>query len=96
MTELHRVQLLIEIEQREALAEIAAREGRSMSEVARELIDLGLEQRRQKQEGWRDALARLNAIRERQRETNVDVASLLASVREERMDELERRWRGEL
>lgn len=65
MTQLHRVQLLIEEEQRETLAEIAAREGRSVSDVVREVIRLGLEQRRRTQGGWRDALERLAVIRGR-------------------------------
>lgn len=64
MTQLHRVQLLIEEEQRAALAEIAARERSSVSDVVREVIRLGLEQREQRQEGWRDALDRPKTIRQ--------------------------------
>ena len=39
---LYRTQILIKQNQRKTLAQIARQEGRSMSDVARELIELGL------------------------------------------------------
>ncbi len=88
MTQLHRVQLLIEEEQREVLASIAAREGRSVSDVAREVIRLGLEQRRRRQEGWREALERLAAIRARASSVIDANRDLLGDVRSERLEQL--------
>lgn len=82
------MQLLIEEEQRETLAEIAAREGRSVSDVVREVIRLGLEQRRQRQERWRDALDRLGAIRERTPGAPPYERDFLAEARTERVEQL--------
>lgn len=50
---LRRVQMLMEAEQHAALAEVASREGKSLAEVTRYVITLGLKQLSQQ-----DALAR--------------------------------------
>lgn len=42
---LHRTHILLEPEQQKLLAEIARREGRSVSELARDIIQQGLEQK---------------------------------------------------
>lgn len=91
---LHRTQLLIAPEQHEALAEIARREGRSISDVARQTIGLGLEQLKQSEDT--DLQKRLNAL-ERIRENrnkilkrrggkpiDIDVVELINQMREER------------
>ena len=91
---LYRAQILIEQRQRKTLAQIARREGRSISDVARELIRLGLEAREETPAArWRrrakalDQAAQLRAAilqRRGGRPLDVDVAELIRSVREER------------
>ena len=91
---LYRAQILIEQGQRKTLAQIARQEGRSMSDVARELIRLGLEARNETPEMvWRRrdrALARAaqlrDAIRRRRggQPIDLDVAELVRTMREER------------
>ncbi len=91
---LYRAQLLIEQRQRKTLAQIARQEGRSMSDVARELIRLGLEARSETPEmRWRRrdrALARAAELRAAilrrrgGRPLDIDVADLIRSMREER------------
>ena len=91
---LYRAQILIEQGQRKTLAQIARQEGRSMSDVARELIRLGLEARSETPEmRWRRrdrALERAadlrTAILRRRggRPLDIDVAELIRSMREER------------
>ena len=91
---LYRAQILIEQGQRKTLAQIARQEGRSMSDVARELIRLGLEARNETPEmRWRQhdrALARAAQLREAIRRrrggqpVDLDVADLIRTMREER------------
>ena len=91
---LYRAQILIEQRQRKTLGQIARREGRSISDVARELIRLGLEARTETPEmRWRqrdsalERAARLRAaIRRRRggRPLDIDPAELIQSMREER------------
>jgi hypothetical protein len=91
---LYRAQILIEQRQHKTLAQIARQEGRSMSDVARELIRLGLEARNETPEArWRRhdrALEQAARLRERilqrrgGRPLNVDAADLIRSMREER------------
>jgi len=91
---LYRAQILIEQKQRKTLAQIARAEGRSMSDVARELIRLGLEARNDSPEArWRrreKALERAAQLRAEIRERNggkpleLDSVALLQSAREER------------
>jgi len=91
---LHRTQLLLEPEQHEGLSEIARREGRSISEVVRGLVQKEIERRNSER-----ALARergLEAIR-RIREIaaaaprsarHFDVVDELNRMREERDEEI--------
>lgn len=99
MTErLYRAQILIEQGQRKTLAQIARQEGRSMSDVARELIRLGLEARNETPEmRWRRrdrALAqaaelRAAILRRRGgRPLDLDPAEMLRAMREERVDNI--------
>ena len=91
---LYRAQILIEQGQRKTLAQIARQEGRSMSDVARELIRLGLEARSETPEmRWRrrdrvleQAARQREAMRRRRggRPIDLDPAELLRSIREER------------
>ncbi len=91
---LYRTQILIKQNQRKTLAQIARQEGRSMSDVARELIELGLAARHETPEArWRRrdrALARAAQLREaiqRRRAGQplyLDFADLMQSMREER------------
>jgi hypothetical protein len=97
---LFRAQILIEQGQRKTLAQIARQEGRSMSDVARELIRLGLEARSETPEmRWRrrdralERAAQLRAaMRERRggRSVDLDPAEMLRSIREERVDNITR------
>ena len=91
---LYRAQILIEQGQRKTLAQIARQEGRSMSDVARELIRLGLQARSNTREMvWRRrdrALARAAQLRAAMRRwrggqpIDLDPAALIQSIREER------------
>jgi hypothetical protein len=91
---LYRAQILIEQRQRKTLAQIARQEGRSISDVARELIRLGLEARNETPEmRWRKrdrALARAAELRAAilrrrgGRPLDIDPAELIRSMREER------------
>lgn len=94
----YRAQILLEPEQHETLQKIAEREGRSLSDVAREVIQIGLEvresdddiiwQKRQK------SLERLNRIREEIREQHgIYEGNLIAEVRSERERQINRVWK---
>ena len=90
MGTLYRAQLLPELEQHQALAEIARREGRSISDLVREIVRKHLVEkdqtaRRQKE---MQAIEELTQIRERLREEHgVYQGDLLTEVRAEREDE---------
>jgi len=98
MSTLHRAQLLLELEQHQALAEIARREGRSISDLMREIVRQYLVERYQAARKQREmqAIEGLAQIRERLKdEHGVYRGDLLAEVRGEREGEVERIWRGE-
>jgi hypothetical protein len=85
----YRAQILLEPEQHTALAAIAAREGRSVSEVAREVIGRGLDDlAREAGAVWRAralALERLDHVRVRiEQEHGVFRGDLLAEARADR------------
>jgi hypothetical protein len=98
MDRLHRTQLLLESEQHEALARIAEEEGRSISDLMREIVRQHLAER-EKETEVRDALQAiedLTKIRARIREEHgVYQGDLLAEVRAEREEDVERTWRQE-
>jgi len=95
---LYRAQILIEQGQRKTLAQIAHREGRSISDVARELIRLGLAARNDTPEmRWRrrdralQRAAQLRAAILRRRgglPFDTDASDLIRSMREERVDDI--------
>lgn len=98
MGSLHPAQLLLESEQHQALAEIAEQEGRSVSDLVREIVRQYLAERhRQAQQ-----LAALQAI-ERLTQIRVGLAEEygllegdpLAEARAEWEEDVERIWRGE-
>ena len=96
----HRSQLLLEPEQYEKMRELAREQGRSISQVARDLIDLGLEALRQDREErarrQEAALRCLRAIREAAAARyGVYDGDLLAEVRAEREASDERVRKGE-
>lgn len=98
MSVLHRAQLLLESEQHEALAEIAEREGRSISDLVREIVRQHLAERAEAAQTTAalQAIERLSQIRAAVREEHgVYQGDLLAEVREEWEQDVERVWRGE-
>lgn len=91
---LHRTQILLEPEQHHALTQIASREGRSLSDLVREMVKEQLEQRKQAEEAKfqrrREALERIRLHREeilRERggkPLDFDVVEVINQMREER------------
>ncbi len=98
MSALHRAQLLLESEQHEALAEIAEQEGRSISDLVREIVRRHLDERAREAETLTalQAIERLTQIRARLREEHgIYQGDPLAEVRAEWEEDVERIWRGE-
>jgi hypothetical protein len=98
MSTLHRAQLLLESEQHRALAEIAEQEGRSISDLVREIVRQHLAERSQQaqQLGALQALERLTQIRSRlQEEHGTYDGDPLAEVRAEWDEDIERSWQGD-
>ncbi len=99
MTELYRTQILLERRQHENLKQLAAAEGRSMSEIIREAVAEYLVEKDEavEKQQWQEALEELSRIREAIRTEwgEIPVDDLLAEIREERADELWRVLQGE-
>jgi len=95
-----RAQLLLTPTQRQRLERIAKREGRSLSDVARRALDAGLavidgtsDETVQKRLG---ALEEMRALREKAAALHgVYPGDPVADVREERIQDMERVWRGQ-
>jgi hypothetical protein len=95
---LQRTHILLELEQQHRLAEIAHMEGRSLSDLARELIQQGLDQRQAEYtQAQQRRLAALDNARQVRRAIHeavggasyqVDIVGLIQKMREERDDEL--------
>ncbi len=83
---LHRTQLFLEPEQHEALERQARQQRRSISEVVREYVDLGLARSRAETERRLAVLDELARFRRRIGPVGVD---LVAEAREERQRQLE-------
>ena len=91
---LYRTQILLEPEQHRALAEIAEREGRSVSDVVREMIRRQLEQKEQSAEATtKRRLEALERIREHReailqerggKPIDIDFVEVINQMREER------------
>lgn len=95
-----RAQILLTLTQRQRLQEIAQREGRSLSDVARRALEAGLDAL----EGRTDEvvrkrlqiLAELGQIREAVRARYGEYpGDLVAECRREREEDMERVWRGQ-
>jgi metal-responsive CopG/Arc/MetJ family transcriptional regulator len=98
MSTLHRAQLLLESEQHQALADIAEQEGRSISDLVREIVRQHLAERRQQNQQLTalQAIERLTQIRVRlQEEHGMYQGDLLAEVRAEWEEDVERTWQGD-
>lgn len=94
----YRAQILLEPEQHRTLAEIAKREGRSISALVRESVQVYLTERDRETQLERElkALDALTEIRERiQAQHGVMSIDPVAEMREEHDRENERVWRGE-
>jgi predicted YcjX-like family ATPase len=93
---MYRAQILLDPHQRRKLEEIARREGRSISSVTRQMIDLGLQTLENEADLWvkrTRVLSQLRAIREKQ---PVEYGgNLIEEARQEREDEVNRVWRGD-
>ncbi len=92
---MHRAQILLEPRQRQKLGEIARRQGRSISAVARDAIDAGLKILEGENEVWErraHVLADLRALREKQ--PFVYEGDLIGEARQEREDEMDEIWRS--
>jgi hypothetical protein len=96
MGKMHRAQILLDPEQHDALAEIARRDGISISEIVRTAVETWLEEHRQ-EESERKQLEALNIIQAHRQALlarrdgqpfNFDPADLIERMREERSDEL--------
>lgn len=96
MGKMHRAQILLDPEQHDALAEIARRDGTSISEIVRTAVDTWLEEHWQEESTLKqlEALKIIRAHRQAlldRREgqpLNFDPADLIERMREERGDEL--------
>jgi Arc/MetJ-type ribon-helix-helix transcriptional regulator len=98
MSTLHRAQILLESEQHRTLAEIAEQEGRSISDLVREIVRLYLDERSQQAQNLNalQAIERLTQIRAGlQEEHGIFQGDPLAEVRAEWEEDVERIWRGE-
>jgi hypothetical protein len=98
MSNYYRAQILLEPEQHRTLSELAQREGRSISDLVRESVQVYLAERDRETQRERrlKALDALTEIRERiQARHGVLSVDLVAEMREERDRDNERVWRGE-
>ena len=98
MSTLHRAQLLLESEQHQALMEIAKQEGRSISDLVREIVRRHLDERAREAEilTGLQAIDRMTEIRASLRERHGTYqGDPQAEVRAEWEKEIERVWRGE-
>jgi hypothetical protein len=90
---LERVQMLLEPEQRRTLREIAQSQGKSVAQVARQALDLGLQALQQENLMIRQqaALERAERLRQSMPMLQLDVVQDLHQMREERDASLQSR-----
>jgi hypothetical protein len=96
MNKMHRAQILLEPNQHQKLAEIARREGTSISEIVRVAVSQWLDERRE-EEVLRRRLAALEQIAQHRQAIlarrngeplEIDLAAMIERMREERDNEL--------
>ena len=97
MNKKYRAQILLEPEQHQTLKQIAKREGRSLSDVAREVIQIGLDIRQSDSEKiWKkrqQAMQELRQIREAVQQTyGIYEGDLIAEARANREKQSEDVW----
>lgn len=87
---MQRVQMLLEPKQRQKLAELAKTQGKSIAEITRQAIDVGLAQMTQDnpRERLLAALEAARQLRESMPLIDVDLVAELHLMREERDNEL--------
>ncbi|MHB0979435.1 MAG: ribbon-helix-helix protein, CopG family [Thermoleophilia bacterium] len=94
----YRAQILLEPEQQQSLAKLAAEQGRSISDLVRQVVQEFLDDETQAATRARrlEALECLDRLREQIRERHgvLDV-DLVREVRDEREADLERLWEGD-
>jgi Arc/MetJ-type ribon-helix-helix transcriptional regulator len=93
---LYRAQILLEPEQHRQLAEIAREQGRTLSEVMREIVRDYLDQHQQQTGLKRElqAMEALTRIRRRVQERHgLLPADLLERSRDEHLEDIERAWK---
>lgn len=90
-------QILLESEQYQKLAQMATNQGRTISEVAQEIVRLGLESFEARQKAHpMEILERLNQRRlEDYRKHGIYPGDIVAEVRAEREKQIDRVMRGE-
>jgi len=90
MVRLHRSQILLETEQHRRIKEIAQQWGRSISDVTRQIVNLGLEKLKEQDEFTKRevALQRAAALRNSMPLLDVNVADDLQKMREERLEQI--------
>ena len=99
MNTLYRAQILLEPEQHRTLTAIAQREGRSISDLVREIVRQHLAEREQadRQQAEMQAIQELTQIRKQlQEQHGVYKVDLLTEVRAEREQDVERVWGDEV
>ena len=97
MSQKYRAQILLEPEQHQALQQIARLEGRSLSDVAREVIQAGLDARQSdSEEIWQkrnQAMQKLRQIREAvQKACGIYDGNLISEARAIREEQMREVW----
>lgn len=87
MERMYRAQILLEPDQHRRLAEIAQREGRSISDITRRLIKIGLATLEGDEILWQQRIIALEQLRQIREGTTYYTGDLIAESREEREDE---------
>jgi hypothetical protein len=97
----YRTHLLLDPDQHKTLAQLAKREGRSISDLAREIVQEGIEQRQrlfaEEKQRRLQALEKARQVRQlilKEREgipLDVEIPTLITGIREERDDQILRR-----
>ena len=87
---MQRVQMLLEPDQRKKLEKLARQQGKSIAEVTRQAIDIGLEKLsvNERQEQILAALEAARKLRESMPMLDIDIVADLHQIREERDDAL--------